>query len=93
MNERLIFRIHAVRRMVERRISEDAIRHVLETGEVIENYPDDKPFPSSLQMGWYESRAIHVVVARDDVEQKAIIITAYEPDVAQWQPDFKRRKS
>ncbi|MCL5292761.1 MAG: DUF4258 domain-containing protein [Actinobacteria bacterium] len=78
--------------MFERRIGEDAIRHVLETGEVIQNYPDYKPFPSSLLMGWYESRPIHVVIVRDNKAQ-IIIITAYKPDVDQWQSDFKRRKS
>ncbi len=92
MNERLIFRVHAIRRMFERRISEDAVRRILETGEVIESYPEDKPFPSNLLLGWEGSRPIHVVIARDDREKSIIIITAYEPDIAQWYPDFKRRR-
>lgn len=92
LEERLIFRVHAVRRMFERHISEEAIKHILATGEVIEEYPDDKPFPSGLVMGWHESRPIHVVIARDEAAQTTIIVTTYEPDALKWQPDFKRRK-
>ena len=32
----LIFRLHAIKRMFQRRISEDDVRHVLKTGETIE---------------------------------------------------------
>ena len=42
---RLIFRVHAVRRMFERGISEEDVRAVLATGETIESYPSDTPYP------------------------------------------------
>ncbi len=32
--------------MFERKISEDDVRHVVRSGQVIEEYVDDKPFPS-----------------------------------------------
>lgn len=38
----LVFRVHAIRRMFERRISEEDIRHVPGTGEVVEDYPDEE---------------------------------------------------
>ena len=44
VSERIIFRVHALQRMFERRVTEEDIRHVLETGETIERYPDDKPY-------------------------------------------------
>ena len=48
---KLTFRIHAIQRMFLRRISEDNVRHVLASGEVIEDYPEDTPYPSRLVLG------------------------------------------
>lgn len=88
---KLIFRVHAIQKMFERGISRDDVRLVVENGEVIREYPDDTPFPSRLILGWREKRPIHVVAANDDDDQ-TIIITAYEPDPAIWEPDFKKKK-
>jgi len=38
---RLIFRLHAIRRTYERGIGVEDVRYVVETGEVVEEYPDD----------------------------------------------------
>jgi len=43
---RLIFRVHATQRMFQRTITEDEVRQVVDAGETIASYPDDKPFPS-----------------------------------------------
>jgi len=91
--KRLVFRVHAIKRMFQRRISEEDIRHVLTTGEVIEEYPDETPYPSRLVLGWYGSRPIHVVIADHIEAQETIVITVYEPDPDQWEPGFRRRKS
>jgi len=88
----LLFRKHAIQRMFERRISEEAVRSTVVAGEVIQEYPDDTPYPSRLILGWDENRAIHVVAACDEQTQTDIIITVYEPDPSQWEPGFKRRK-
>jgi len=40
---RLIFRTHAIRRMFQRHISAADVRRILETRDVIEEYPDDLP--------------------------------------------------
>ena len=62
------------------------------TGETIEEYPDDVPYPSRLVSGNAGDRPIHVVAA-DDVDSEAtIVVTVYEPDPARWEPGFKRRK-
>lgn len=90
--DRLVFRVDAIRRMFERHISAEDARHVLKTGEVIENYPDDTPYPSRLVLGWRMSRPIHVVVADNRDAGETIVITAYEPDPVRWERDFKRRK-
>ena len=88
----LVFRVHAIQRMFRRRISEEDIRQVLATGEVVEEYPDDTPYPSRLVLGWCGTRPIHVVVADNVEARETIVVTVYEPDLAQWEPGFRRRK-
>jgi hypothetical protein len=91
--DRLIFRVHAIQRMYQRGISEEEVRLVLKTGETIENYPTDFPYPSRLVLGWHGPRAVHVVVADNTDERENIVITVYEPDPAEWEADFKRRRA
>jgi len=79
--------------MYQRTISAAEVRHVIATGETVEDYPDDTPYPSRLVLGWNGSRPIHVVVADNIDDEEKIVITVYEPDPLEWEPDFKRRKS
>jgi hypothetical protein len=91
---RLMFRIHALRQMFQRRISDSEIREILADGVIIEDYPDDTPYPSCLVSGKANHRPIHIVIAYNNVEREAIVITAYEPDPDGWSEDFSmRRKS
>ena len=89
--KKLIFRVHAIQKMFERNISRDNVRHIVENGEVIREYVDDTPFPSKLLLGWIEKCPLHVVAA-DDNDDQTIIITAYEPNPAIWESDFKTKK-
>jgi hypothetical protein len=89
---RLVYRVHAVQRMAQRNISAAEVRHVLATGRVIEDYPNDTPYPSYLMLGWVGTRPLHVVAADNATDQETIVITVYEPDPRQWTPDFARRK-
>ena len=90
-HEHLIFRIHAVQRMLERNISTEEVKGILRAGKVIENYPQDKPYPSYLMLGWVLHRPIHVEAADNTAAKETVIITVYEPDLAQWEPKFERR--
>jgi Domain of unknown function (DUF4258) len=89
---RLVFRVHAIQRMFQRRISEEEVKLVVAMGETIESYPTDKPFPSRLLLGWNGSRPIHVVAADDVPAQETIIVTVYQPDPTEWESGFVRRK-
>jgi hypothetical protein len=91
MPDRLIFRIHALRRMFERSVSRDSVRHVIMFGEVIEDYPNEYPYPSKLILGWVEGRPLHVVAAENSVSGETIVITVYEPESSRWDSDFRRR--
>ena len=92
-SNRIVFRTHAIQRMFERQISEKDVHGILMDGEVIENYPDDLPYPSCLMLGWVMSRPLHVVLAENIEGKERIIITVYEPSPIQWESDFKRRRT
>jgi hypothetical protein len=95
MNSRLKFSAHAQERRFERKITRDDVRHVLQTGEVINEYPSDNPLPSYLMLGWTEEedgrRPIHVVAADDDERNITYVITVYEPNPDLWTDDFRRK--
>ncbi|MDR4465687.1 MAG: DUF4258 domain-containing protein [Nitrospira sp.] len=76
------------------RISVDEILEVLDSGGIIEEYPDDGPYPSCLIFGrTQEGRPLHVVCAPVVDEGRLIIITVYQPDPARWEADWRRRKA
>ena len=89
---KLVFRLHAVQRMAERRFGVADVRHVLATGLTVETYPHDLPYPSRLVLGWINDRPVHVVVADLPPGGETVIITVCEPDLDRWWPGFKRRR-
>lgn len=82
---------HVFKRMLERGISRMVITEVLKNGEIINAYPNDKPYPSKLVLKFIENKPIHVVVSQDE-EGKCFIITAYEPNKEIWENDFKSKR-
>jgi hypothetical protein len=86
----LRFTRHAFERLYERGISPAECVEVISHGSVIERYPDDTPFPSELLLGIVHERFLHVVVATG--EDVTHVITAYEPDLAIWEPGFRVRR-
>jgi hypothetical protein len=76
------FSDHAVKRMIKREISRHEVEFIIHSGEIIEEYRDDKYSPSCLIYGITKSgRIIHVLLSETPV---VIIITVYEPDPAEW---------
>lgn len=89
--EQIAITEHARRRLVERGISVNDIIRCIDTGEIIKQYEDDKPFPSCLILGAaIDEGYIHVVVSHDS--DWIYLITAYRPDPSVWESDFKTRK-
>ncbi|MFP5469279.1 MAG: DUF4258 domain-containing protein [Alphaproteobacteria bacterium] len=89
----LIFSGHALQRMFARSIAPAEIRAVLESAEIIETYPDDVPYPSSLLLGFTNSQPIHVVIGYDKIIHECYVVTAYRPDPALWDSSFKVRRT
>lgn len=91
-SSKLVFRLHAVRRMFERSLSSvDVLRQVLENGETIEEYPSDYPNPTRLILGWDEEQPIHLAVSENHKTLETIVVTVYSPDPEQWTDDFRSR--
>ncbi len=62
-------------------------------GEIIEDYPTDKPYPSCLIYGNnFEGEPIHSVWAYNDKAKWAVLITVYRPDPNRWINWRERRK-
>ena len=54
-------------------------------GEIIEDYPDDKPYPSCLIYGKaFSDKPIHSVWAYNMDNQWAVLVTVYCPDPNRW---------
>lgn len=89
--ENIILTEHTRIRLIERNITMRDIIKCIDTGEIIKQYDDDKPFPSCLILGMsINERYIHVVISTND--NYIHLITAYFPNLEQWETDFKTRK-
>ena len=88
----LEYSLHAVQQMVARNIMPEEVAEVILAGEVIEDYPQDKYGPSCLVLGrTLARRALHVQCTHPS-RPLVKVITAYEPDPAQWDQNLKHRK-
>lgn len=68
------------------------VLQALAGGEIIEEYPNDRPYASCLILGRTRAgRPLHVVCAPVLDEVKLVIITTYEPEPSRWDSDFQRR--
>jgi hypothetical protein len=86
------WRKHSLQRLAERGIKQKAVIDVLLTGERIEDYPEDTPYPSTLFLGFPEGTPLHVVAAFDEMHNLVYIITAYEPLKEFFSKDYKTRR-
>lgn len=81
---------HAFIRTTSRRISRSELEQVIQSGEIIEDYPHDKYGPSCLIFGTTtEKRPLHIQCSLPPYVK---IITAYQPDPAEWIDYRFRRK-
>lgn len=82
---------HASERFRQRNIRMRDIRLAIMNGEIIEQYPEDFPFPSCLILGYTkDKRPIHIVVS--DEGNSSRIITSYIPTLDKWEEDYVTRK-
>jgi len=90
--ERYQWQAHAVRRALQRGLSDEEVHQTIRTGTVIESYPDDQPLPSALVLGYNGDVPVHTVVAYDVTERRLFIITVYVPDREHFEADHRTRR-
>jgi hypothetical protein len=74
-------------------IREEEVYEAVLKGEIIKDYEDDQPYPSTLLYGnTLTGRPIHVVCAYCSTDDLLIIVTVYEPNPARWINYRRRRK-
>ena len=81
---------HSRKRFAERGIQILDIINAIASGEIIEEYPDDRPFPSCLILGKSKEKVIHIVASIDS--GMIYLITAYIPTSEKWETDWKTRR-
>lgn len=95
----LSFGEHALRRMVERALSSDAIRAAVEAGEVIERHASGQKLevlvlayiPVAGRKRW---RPVHIKLASHRAAPAEMLVkTVYDPSTRPWQwaEDYRRR--
>lgn len=83
---------HINMRLQTRGISRQTIVESLDTYEIIEEYPEDKYFPSYLVYTQYQGQITHIVFAVDMEGDNVRIVTAYHPNPFEWAHDCKTRR-
>ncbi len=76
------FSDHATKQMIKRSIISSEIEEAVISGEIIEEYPDDKYSPSCLIYGKTTiGRNLHVQLS---LPPSIVIITTYVPNPEEW---------
>ena len=83
---------HVNMRLKHRFIRREAILESHASYEILEKYQEDKYFPSYLVRSVYGADTIHIVFAVDKEEGNVRIVTAYLPNPAEWDEDFRTRR-
>lgn len=69
-------------------ITDSEVGEAMESPEILEDYPDDRPYPSCLLLGFTKvNRPLHLVAAFDEAERKIIV----HPDADRWENDRRRK--
>lgn len=82
---------HVLARMQQRGIRVKDVIETILSGQIIEYYSSDYPYPSCLVLGnCNDGKIIHVVCSLG--EGNVWMITAYYPNTNEWLEDFKTRR-
>lgn len=93
IKNQIVWKNHAAEKMTERSILRKEVIECIMNGDIIEVYPNDKPFISCLVFGYtIDNKPLHVVCSYSD--DYLYIITVYEPNKNKlvWENDLKTRR-
>jgi hypothetical protein len=85
---------HALNELVAEPVSVNDVEVALGQAEVIEEYPHLRRYlPDCLVLAFVSpDQPIHCVVALNEPQDYILIVTIYQPDVEEWEDDWKTRK-
>ncbi|MEK7616998.1 MAG: DUF4258 domain-containing protein [Patescibacteria group bacterium] len=84
------YTIHGAKQRISRRLKRKEIEEAIQSGEIIEDYPDHHYGPACLLLGKIEKdKSLHILCSLQEVVD---IITVYEPDLIEWEKDLKTRR-
>ena len=81
---------HAKERMGQRRVSDEDLKQILRTGDLIELYPDAQPLPKALFMAHVGGEPLYVSCAFDGEYAHIITVHWYDPNI--WTDPWTRRR-
>ena len=90
---KVLWTYHVQMRLKGRTLSREALLRSLESYEVLEAYPDDKYLPSYLVYCDSQEGVAHIHIAADVAGDNIRIVTAYRPNLHEWEPGLKRRRT
>ena len=94
---KLYWTYHVNMRSIARAIPRSQILDAAGNIDLVEQYPDDKYFPSYLMLAKAKAKrdAIHILFAVDVLGDNVRVVTAYRPDLDEWEPSLlaRRRRS
>jgi len=77
--------------LTKRGISLSHVKSAIYSSEIIEQYPNDYPYPSVLILGYTnDNKPIHIAISVK--EGLACLFAIYYPSLDVWESDFKTRK-
>jgi len=89
---KIVWTEHVAIRLRERGIKRSDLIECITNGEIIEQYPDDVPYPSCLVSGKCKTgKPLHIVIGYNK-DILCCMITAYRPDMDKWENDYKTRR-
>jgi hypothetical protein len=84
------YTIHGAQQRIARRINGQEVEEAIANGAIIEDYPQHHYGPAALVLGRSgQNRPLHVLCS---VRPVVDIVTVYEPDPNEWEPDLRTRK-
>jgi hypothetical protein len=83
---------HINMRLKQRSISRHEIISSIVDYEIIDEYPEDKYFPSYLIFSRHKHTVFHILFAVDVDGDNVRVVTAYYPDPEEWESDLKTRR-
>jgi hypothetical protein len=92
INSDIVWQKHALQRILERGITRVDVKETILTGEIIEFYEKDNPYPSVLILGNKNTTPLHVVASLDINTNTCYIITVYKPGQKHFKEDLKTRR-